>query len=95
MARPQPDLFAAEPQADLFGASAALPAYRPDPDRVRRRLERIMAEARAAASMPWDRSQLSLYRTIVPQMALFLPDREAEQWRLDFEAELARLEEAA
>jgi hypothetical protein len=31
----------------------------------------------------------------VPQMTLSLPDEEAAQWRLDFEAEMARLEEAA
>ena len=97
MSRPQADLFAAapgEPQPDLFGPAPASPAYRPDLDKVRRRLERIVGEARAAASMPWDWAKLSLYRTIVPQMALWLPEEEAAQWRLDFEQELERLEAA-
>lgn len=90
-----PDLFAPEPEPDLFGAEAARPACRPDPDRVRRRLERILAEARGFGTMPWEPTQLSLYRTIVPQMTLWLPDDEAAQWRLDFETEMARFEEAA
>ena len=82
-----------EPQPDLFGPAPA-PAYRPDPDKVRRRLLKILAEARAAAATPWERSQLSLYRIIFPQMSLFLPEEEGAQLRLEFEAELARLEAA-
>jgi hypothetical protein len=38
--------------------------YRPDPDKVRRRLEEILAEARAAQSLPWKPTTVSLYRTI-------------------------------
>ena len=41
--------------------------------------------------MPWEPTQLSLYRTIFPQMTLFLPDDEAEHFRLSFDAELRRL----
>ena len=59
--------------------------------RVRARLEKIVAEARAAGTMPWDRATLRLYRTIVPQMSLWLPDDEAAQWRFAFEAEVCRL----
>ena len=97
MTRLQADLFATaagEKQPDLFGPAPEPSSYRPDPDKVRRRLERIVGEARSAASMPWDWSKLSLYRTIVPQMALWLPEEEAAQWRLDFEQELERLEAA-
>ncbi len=89
----QPDFFAAEAQTDLFGAEAA-PAYRPNPDKVRARLHRILAEARAAQRFPWDSSRVSLYRTIFPQMTLFLPEDEAAQLRLDFEAEMTRLQTA-
>jgi len=39
-------------------------------------------------------SRADLYRTIVPQMTLSLPEEEAAQWRFDFEAELERLEAA-
>jgi hypothetical protein len=37
---------------------------------------------------------LSLYRVIFPQMANWLPEEESAQLRLEFEAELARLEAA-
>jgi hypothetical protein len=90
----QPDLFG-DSQPELFAGDAAPVAYHPDPDRVRRRLRRILAEARAAATVPWEPTRAGLYRTIVPQMTLSLPDEEAAQWRLDFEAEMARLDEAA
>lgn len=87
----QPDLFG-EAQPDLFGAEPApRVVFRGDPDRVRGRLEAIMAEARAADVMPWSRNGEALYRTIVPQMVLWLPDEEATQWKLAFEAELERL----
>jgi len=40
------DLFQDDAQPDLFGSEPA-PAYRPDPDKVRARLHKILAEARA------------------------------------------------
>jgi len=89
----QPDLFESEAQPDLFGAEAA-PAYRPNPDKVRARLHRILAEAKAARTFPWDPSRASLYRTIFPQMTLFLPEVEGAQLRFEFEAEMTRLQAA-
>jgi hypothetical protein len=89
----QPDLFVGESQPGLFGAEATS-AYRPDPDKVRARLHKILAEARAARTFPWDPVQVSLYRTIFPQMTLFLPEEEAAQLRFEFETEMARLETA-
>lgn len=86
-------LFEDEGQGDLFGADPAL-AYRPDPDKVRARLHKILAEARAADKIPWGPGRLSLYRTIVPQMASFLPADEGAQLRFEFEAELERLKAA-
>lgn len=91
--RDQPDLFG-EIQPDLFGADPAPPVYRADPNRVRARLEAILSEARAADTMPWTGADLRLYRTIVPQMTLWLPDDEAARWRFDFAAELERLQAA-
>lgn len=92
MARaPQPDLFAVESQPDLFAAEPVVAAYRPDLVKVRARLERILAEARAARSMPWDSTRASLYRKIVPDMTQWLPDEEGAVWRAAFEAEIARL----
>ena len=86
----QASLFAAEDQPDMFGTEPT-PVYRPNADKVRARLHKLLGEARAARTLPWDRSTLSLYRTIFPQMALFLPEGEGAQLRLAFEAELSRL----
>lgn len=89
----QPDMFAEQAQSDLFGTDAE-PVYRPDPDKVRARLHRILAEARAAEKFPWEPTRVSLYRTIFPQMSLWLPEEESAQLRFAFESELARLEAA-
>jgi len=86
-----PDLFVTESQSDLFEAEAT-PAYRPNPDKVRARLHKILAEARAAQTSPWEAARVSLYRTIFPQMTLWLPEDEAAQLRFEFETEMARLE---
>jgi hypothetical protein len=88
-----PGLFEDERQSDLFGAEP-IPAYRPDPDKVRARLHKILAEARAANAAPWGQARLSLYRAIVPQMTGFLPDEEGAQLRFEFEQELVRLKAA-
>lgn len=89
----EPDFFQDEAQADMFG-DVAPPAYTADPDKVRARLNKILAEARAAEALPWDAAKLSLYRTIFPQMTLWLPDEEAAQLRFQFDEELERLEAA-
>jgi hypothetical protein len=89
----EPDLVVSETQPDLFGAEVA-PAYRPDPDKVRARLHKILAEARAAHKFPWEPPRVSLYRTIFPQMTLWLPEDEGAQLRFEFDTELARLEAA-
>ncbi len=93
MARQQLDLFAPK-QPELFDEDAPAPVYRADPDEVRADVLRILAEARAARTMPWDYEKTRLYRTIVPQMVRWLPEEEARQLRLDFETELKRLEAA-
>jgi hypothetical protein len=92
---PQQDLFGdAEPQAELFGHDEALPAYRPDPDDIRARLHRILAEARAAEKLPWDGDKLLVYRTIFPRMAGWLPEEEGTQLRFEFDTEMTRLKAA-
>lgn len=80
-------------QPDLFGNEPA-PAYRPDPDAVRRRLQKILNEAKTAQTLPWRPARTSLYRTIFPQMTLWLPEDEGAQLRFEFETELARLKAA-
>jgi hypothetical protein len=89
-------------QRDLFGHEGPdpsdenfeTPVYYPDPDKVREELRRILAEARAARSLPWDAQRTALYRTIFPQMTACLPEEEGAQLRFDFEVELKRLKAA-
>jgi hypothetical protein len=90
----QPDLFGPDPQSDLFDEDAPTPVYRADPDEVRAELLQILAEARAARTMPWKPSKAAFWRIVFPQMANWLPHDEANQLRFDFAAELARLEAA-
>jgi hypothetical protein len=49
---------------------------------------------RAAQTSPWEPARVSLYRTIFPQITLWLPEDEAAQLRFEFETEMARLETA-
>ncbi|MBL0935260.1 MAG: hypothetical protein IBJ07_10960 [Rhizobiaceae bacterium] len=93
--RPQLDLFGADAQPELFDENAAPVEYRGDPDRVRARLARIIDEARAADVLPWDAARARLYRRIVPQMTLWLPEEEAAQLNFAFEREMERLARAA
>ena len=90
----QPDLFQDDVQADLFGEDSPTPVYRADPDTVRQELYKLLAEARAAQTMPWDAKRATLYRTIFPQMTNWLPAEEGAQLRFEFETELARLQAA-
>lgn len=69
-----------------------MPAYRPDIEKVRARLNRILAEARAAESLPSSRALL--LRTIFPQMTSWLPEEEGAQLRFEFEKEMERLKAA-
>jgi hypothetical protein len=86
----QGDLFS----TDQFDENTPTPVYRPDPNEVRAELYKILAEARAAKTLPWEPKQASLYKTIFPQMTNWLPDDEAAQLRFGFESELARLNAA-
>jgi hypothetical protein len=94
MSSRQPDLFQDDVQTDLFGEDSPTPVYRADPDAVRQELYKLLAEARAAQTMPWDAKRVTLYQTIFPQMTNWLPAEEGAQLRFEFETELARLEAA-
>ncbi len=94
MASPrQGDLFGSD-QPDPSEEDFETPTYHPDPDEVRAELHKILAEMRAAKSMPWDDSRATLYRTIFPQMTGCLPEEEGAQLRFQFEEELERLKAA-
>lgn len=78
-------------QGDLFGAAPA-PAYRPDPELVRRRIDRILAQLRAEDSVrSWVHGRASLLRIVFPQLTERLPKDEAARFESEFEAEMARL----
>ncbi len=94
MARPtQSDLFGNDTQPDMFGDTPT-PEYRADPDEVRAELHRILAEVRAADTLPWEPRKALVYRTTFPQMTLWLPEEEGAQLRLEFETEMERLKVA-
>ncbi len=94
MTRPgQLDLFG-ESQPEPTGVERTAAVYRADPDEVRAELLRVLAQARAAQSLPWDARRMLYWRTVFPQMTNWLPDAEAAQLRLEFETEIRRLEAA-
>ncbi len=81
-------------QGDLFGPVPA-PAYRPDPELVRRRIDRILAQLRAEDSVQgWVHGRASLLRIVFPQLIGWLPEDEATRLDAEFESEMARLEAA-
>jgi hypothetical protein len=88
----QGDLFNADPSPGLLSEEAAPVVVCADPERVRAKLNRVLAEMRAASAMPWGARELRYWRTVVPQMSLWLPEGEAAQVRLAFEAEISRLD---
>jgi hypothetical protein len=88
----QTDLFQDDEHSDPSGEASPTPEYRPDPDSVRAELYKILTEARAAQTLPWEPRKVLLYRTIFPQMTNWLSDAEGAQLRFEFEAEIKRLE---
>jgi hypothetical protein len=87
MSRAQLDLFAT--QADLFPKEPA--SYKPDPDRVRGKLNAVLNEMKAAQSMPWNRKMQAYHQMLFPQMTRSLPEEEAAELRFAFDAEWQRL----
>ena len=90
----QPDFFLSDPDPELL-EDRPEHVYRADPDEVRRDLMRLLAEARAAKTMPWEPRKVRLYQTIFPQMSNWLPEDEAAQLRFEFAQEMQRLAKAA
>jgi hypothetical protein len=83
-------------QQSLFGDAPNLMAApvrsdRPDPDKVRARMNTILAKARAAETMPWNERDARMWQTIFPNMANWLPLDEAERLRAEFRAQMDRL----
>ena len=93
----KPDPYVHAPaQGDMFANHRPAQVALPDPENVRRKLLKMLAEARAAKMMsPWDERKTRLYATIFPQMANWLPAEEAGRLRLEFAAEIDRFKPAA
>ena len=81
-------------QLELFGGEP-VPAARSMPDEMRAFLHELLAEARAASTMPWPADRAQFYRGLFPQLSYWLPEEESVRLREEFKAELARLEAAA
>ena len=90
----QPDLFLAEPDPELWD-QRPVQVFRPDPDRIRRRLHALLARMRAAQRMPLPEHELRTWQTVFPNMAQSLPEDEGEQLQLEFAREMQRLAKAA
>lgn len=88
----QPDLFDTFRQDDLFD-QRRLPET-PSPDYVRERMHKILDEARAASTLPWDTNTARVYENIFPQMSKWLPSDEAEELKAEFDEEMRRLKAA-
>jgi hypothetical protein len=93
----QPDLFSHSPaQGEMFADHRPPQNLLPDPADIRRRLLKMLGEARAAESKsPWDARKTRLYATIFPQMANWLPPEEADGLRAEFAAQIERFKRAA
>jgi hypothetical protein len=87
----QDDLFG-NPQPSLFPEAAEPVDYRPDPEKVRAKILAVITQARSAETFPWDQARQKFYRTVIPQMSLWLPEDEAAQLRFEFDEEFKRLE---
>ncbi len=93
MTRSQLDLFGAD-QPELFPAEATPIVWRADPDRIRRRIAGMLAEARAAERLPWSEDELGNRLYLLKRMGSFLPEEEAAQLAFEFEREVERLKAA-
>ena len=78
------------PQTDLFGSKSP-ESYQPNQHKVCARLQKILGEERPRETLPWDRSRLSLYRTIFPQMTQVFAGKRSRPSATEFQAEIDRL----
>lgn len=85
-----PDAFRGN-QLELFGGEP-VPASRSTAEEMREYLNGLLAEARAAETMPWPPLTVRLYRGLFPQLSFWLPEEESAQLRCEFETELERLQ---
>ena len=83
-----------DPQTNLFGEGRMSPPTQtslPDLQRLRERLSRLLETLRGSETMPFSDKDLRMWQTVVPNMARWLPDDEADVIRTEFAAEMERL----
>lgn len=88
------DLFGHVPQQSELFAPPAAPAstYVPHtPDSIRAKMHGLLAELRAAQTIPWSSRMVHSYQVRFPYMAEWLPKDEGDQLLTEFRAELERL----
>lgn len=83
-------------QGSLFGEGedrmqAPAASTRPDPNHLRTRLDKLIAKARNADTLPWSERELRMWRTILPNMVSWLPDEEGQRYLTEFNREIDRL----
>lgn len=76
-------------QLEMFGDHAPAQAMTADPDRVRRKLDAFLTEAREAGAHGLPAARRRLIETVVPQMTRWLPEDEAARVRQAFGDALA------
>lgn len=77
-------------QLDMFGEVAQPEvSAAADPERVRRKLDAMLAEARGAGPLGLPQARRRLMETVVPQMVRWLPEDEAEKVKRAFVEALA------
>ena len=76
----------------MFDAPPAVREHKPHtPDTIRVLMLGLLAEARAASTIPWPARELQSHRAMFPYMAEWLKGGEGDQLLLEFRAELDRL----
>lgn len=86
--------MAIDAQASLFGDGRMDPPSRPslpDLQAIRVRLGRLLETLRASEIMPLSDKDLRMWQTVVPNMARWLPDDEANTILTEFAHEMERL----
>ena len=77
-------------QLDMFGQTQAQQtSASADPDRVRRKLQALLAEARNAGPKGLPEPRRRFIATVVPQMVRWLTEEEAKAIQAEFKAALS------
>lgn len=82
-------------QLSLFEQPKAAPERRaPNPDFIRKHLNRVLRLMRDAEQLPWSEAEAQSWEKQFPELAKLLPDEEAAHYCFQFDAEWGRLKAA-